>query len=88
MKIVLDVKNSSKVLNPGGGDVLLYDGTKWYVTTKDELLKESKAALDKSEDTYKKLKKEMADFRKKVSEDMVKMSNEIIKLLNNEEKKL
>ena len=40
MKLILDVKNNKKIINPSRDDILLYDGKEWFVTTKEDLFKE------------------------------------------------
>ena len=34
MKLILEVKNNKKIINPSRDDILLYDGKEWFVTTK------------------------------------------------------
>ena len=40
MKIVVNVAKKTDTTKFSPGDVLLYNGSEWYVTTKEELLKE------------------------------------------------
>lgn len=46
MKIGLEVKNSSKIFKPSKGDVIVFDGQSWYVTTKEDILKEANKTLE------------------------------------------
>lgn len=40
MKLILDVKTNRKMINPSVNDLILYNGTEWYITTKQDLFKE------------------------------------------------
>ena len=87
MKIALTVKNNSKVLQPIKNDVIIYDGSTWYVTTKEDILEETnnilkdcKAALIKIKSENNSLKEENAEFKKKIAEQMLKLSELVEKL--------
>lgn len=75
MKIVVDVKNVSKMVKPSANNVILYDGKEWYVTTKDELFKEVNATLEEIKSENLKLKSDNAAFKKEISEQMVKVAD-------------
>lgn len=47
MKLILDVKNVGKVIKPSKDNLIMYDGKEWYVTTKQDLLKEYNEHFDK-----------------------------------------
>ena len=80
MKIALTVKNSSRVLQPMENDVIIYDGNIWYVTTKDNLLKEANELLKKVQAELEQTKKENSDFKKSVASQLLQMSQLIEKL--------
>lgn len=80
MKIALTVKNSSRVLQPMENDVIIYDGNIWYVTTKENLLKEANELLKEMRTELEKTKKENSDFKKQVASQMLEMSKLIEKL--------
>lgn len=76
MKVVLEVKNISKVVKPSTNHVMLYDGKQWYITTKQDLFKE----YDEKIKELELLKKENEKFKKDVLSQLMKMG-EIIKKL-------
>ena len=53
MEVVLDIKNVPKVMNPTVDSVIVFNGKNWYLTAKEnllkdayELIKEAKEVLD------------------------------------------
>lgn len=82
MKIAFDVKNPEKLLKPNLNDVMLFDGKEWYVTTKEELLKECSELLNNCQITLERLSSDNELFKKKVASQLVDMS-EIIKTIYN-----
>jgi len=79
MKLILDIKNASKALNPQKNCVILYNGVDWYVTTKDDILKEDKALFDECQKELN----EMKQLKKEVASQLLDMS-ELIKKLYSE----
>lgn len=78
VKVGLNVKNGSKIFKPTAGDVVIYDGKDWYVTTKDDLFREYQAKVNAVLlETTEKLDKIEA-FKQEISSQMLEMS-EIIK---------
>ena len=92
MQVVLTVKNSHKVMNPTKDDIILYDGKIWYVTTKEEILKEWKKLLQKADEKIEtlevkneELRQDNQNFRKEVAKQLKDMSDLIEKLFTNKE---
>lgn len=71
MKLILNVKNSTKAVKPSSDNVILYDGKDWYVTTKQELFKEYNSKLKE----FEKVIEENKEFKKEVAAQIVEMSN-------------
>lgn len=46
IKVGLEIKNGSRILKPKKGDVVIFDGKEWYVTTKDDIFKEYQTKVD------------------------------------------
>ena len=46
LKVGLEIKNGSKIFKPKKGDVVIFDGKEWYVTTKDDIFKEYQDKVD------------------------------------------
>lgn len=65
MKIGLEIKNPKRAIKPHNGDVILYDGKQWYVTTKEELFYELESKLKNKE---KELDNKIAECDKKINE--------------------
>lgn len=80
MKVALDIKNMQKLKTPSENDVIVYDGEKWYVTTKDDILKETNALLDEANGTLTAMRKENAEFM----ESMEKRHSEFVQQTNKE----
>lgn len=80
MKLTLDIKNISGVVKPEIGNVILFDGNKWYVTTKEDIIKETLELLENSKKELERLKKENESFKKDVASQLLEMS-ELIKTL-------
>lgn len=71
MKIILNVKNTTKIIKPSSDNVILYDGKDWYVTTKQELFKEYNSKLKE----FERVIEENKEFKKEVAAQIVEMSN-------------
>ena len=80
MKVAFEVKNTGKALKPTKNDVLFFDGKMWYVTTKEDVLKEDKELLNQCKKQLELLKTENADFKKSVAAQLLEMSELITKL--------
>lgn len=76
MKIALTVKNTSRTFKPTTNDVILYDGEMWYVTTKNDVLKEANETLQKCKEELAKIE----EFKKEVASQLLEMS-ELLKQL-------
>ena len=78
MNIMLDIKNASALKKPNNGHIILYDGEKWYVTTRDALFKEYQdkvdAKLAEIERKEAKMLEETQEFQKKVSSDVLQLT--------------
>ena len=82
MRIAIDVKNMSRMKEPSANDVMIYDGKQWYITTKDDILKEANEILSKCEKTLARLEAENREFKQQASKDIVKIAETTKKLLN------
>lgn len=84
MRVALDIKNLSKLKEPSTNDVMIYDGYKWYVTTKDDILKEANVLLSKCQNELASLKKENNEFKEQIckenNEFKKQMSKDIVEL--------
>ena len=77
MEVVIDVKSIPKVMKPTVDDVIVYDGKKWYLTTKDSLLKEANDLVKKANSELARIKEENANFKKEVANQLSTMSKAI-----------
>lgn len=86
MKIVVDVKNTSKIKK---NDVILYDGKEWYVMTKDELMKELETrafkVLSDVQQTMMKMQQDYATFMQNYNEQNSKLLPILQQLLEKDE---
>lgn len=79
MKMILNVKGK-RPLNPIKNDVIIFDGKDWYMTTKEDVLKESLELLEECKSELSKIKTENAEFKKQIASQMLEMSK-IIKTM-------
>ena len=78
MQVVLNVKNASKLVKPTSDSVLLYNGKNWYVTTKEEILKEIRGLLSECRETLEAQKQDNEEFKRKVSAEIKEMADSIV----------
>ena len=75
--IGLKIKNASRAMKPKKGDVIIFDGKEWYITTKEDIFKEYEEKVDKKLAEVSQKLIEIAKFKQEVSENMVTMSETI-----------
>lgn len=80
MKMVLDIK-SKRSLHPIKNDVIVFDGKDWYLTTKDDILKEAHELLNSCKKELEKLSSENVEFKKQIASQMLEMSKIIKKVV-------
>ena len=78
LKVGLEIKNGSKIFKPKKGDVVIYNGKEWYVTTKEDIFKEYQDKVDAQLKEVEDAVKELETFKAEVSSQLIEMS-EIIK---------
>ena len=81
MRVALDIKNLSKLKEPSANDVIIYDGKQWYITTKDDILKEANDLLLECKEELAKTKRENQEFKQQTSKDILELTNTVKKLL-------
>lgn len=82
VKVGLNIKNGSKIMKPKEGDVIVFDGKDWYVTTKDDIYKEYQTKVDKKIEQVDSKLLEMENYKKDISQQMKTMSEAIKKFVN------
>lgn len=87
MDIMLNVKNLSKIAKPNVNDVIVYDGKKWYVTTKKDILEETYEILNLAIEQNRQNKEEIENFKKNIAEQLLKMAELIENLYDTGTKK-
>lgn len=70
MKVAFEVKNPSKAIRPTKDDVLYFDGSGWYVTTKEDLLKDAYKVIEECH-------REMARFEEEMNSKLADSKQEI-----------
>lgn len=82
LKVCLEIKNGSKVLKPKNGDVIIFDGKEWYVTTKEDIFAEYQAKVNAKIQEVEAELSELRQFKSEVSSQMIEMSEAIKKFIN------
>ena len=81
VKVGLNIKNGSKIFKPKAGDVVIFDGKDWYVTTKEDIFREYEEKVDSKLAQVDEELKEMEEFKQEISSQMVEMSETIKKFI-------
>lgn len=81
MRIALDIKNMSKITKPSKNDVIVYDGKEYYVTTKQDLLKEAYGLVAKCQGILEELRQDNLNFKAQTSKDIKDITDTAGKLL-------
>ena len=82
MKVALDIRNMSKLVKPSSNDVIVYDGKEWYVTTKEDILKEANDLLSECRTELANEQEANRRFREQVSQDMSELTGMVRSLLS------
>ncbi len=77
VKVGLNIKNGSKVFKPTPGDVIIYDGKDWYVTTKSDIFREYEEKMDEKLAEIGQKLFEIEEYKRQISAQMVEMSDTI-----------
>ena len=80
MNVNLNIKNLSRLKEPKKGDIILFDGKEWYITTKDDVLQDAKILLDKCNEKIELLEKQNNEFKTKTSKDILEITETIKKI--------
>lgn len=80
MNVVLNIKNTSKVIKPTKNSVLLYDGKDWYITTKEKLFEEWTNLLSQCDSKLEELENQNTEFKREVGQQLKQMTDLIHKL--------
>lgn len=84
MKFAVDVKNMKKAISPSKGDVIMYDGKNWYITTKEDLFKEYQDKIDARIAEADRKLAEVDTFKAQISSQLIEMSEIIKKFVNSQ----
>lgn len=74
LKVGLEIKNGSKIFKPKKGDVVIFDGKEWYVTTKDDIFKEYQDKVDAKLAEVDIKVAEMEQYKKDTSAQIAEMA--------------
>lgn len=77
VKVGLNIKNGSKVFKPTPGDVVIFDGKDWYVTTKSDIFREYEQKMDGKLAEIEEKLLEIEEYKRQISAQMVEMSDTI-----------
>lgn len=67
LKVGLEIKNGSRIFKPKKGDVIIFDGKEWYVTTKDDIFKEYQEKVNAELALVESKVEEMENFKKETA---------------------
>ena len=82
VKVGLNIKNGSKVFKPKQGDVIIFDGKDWYVTTKEDLFREYDQKFTQKLEELNEKVEEMQEFKEEISDKMIEMAGIIKDFIN------
>lgn len=88
MRVALEIRNLSKLKKPTENDVIIFDGKEWYITTKEEILKEANDLLLACKQELANMKKENKEFKQQTSKDILELTNTVRSLLELKGEKL
>lgn len=88
MKVALEIRNLSKLKNPIKNDVIIFDGKEWYITTKEEILKEANDLLLECKRELASVKRENKEFKQQTSKDILELTDTVRALLELKGEKL
>ena len=88
MKVALEIRNLSKLKNPIKNDVIIFDGKEWYITTKEEILKEANDLLLECKRELASVKRENKEFKQQTSKDILELTDTVRSLLELKGEKL
>lgn len=88
MKVALEIRNLSKLKNPIKNDVIIFDGKEWYITTKEEILKEANDLLLECKRELAGVKRENKEFKQQTSKDILELTDTVRSLLELKGEKL
>ena len=86
MKLILEVKNAAKAVRPSKDNLVLYDGKEWYITTKQELMKEYDEHFDTKIKQCDEKINEMNTLKRDVAKQILEI-NDIVKTMFGKESK-
>lgn len=75
MKLVLDVSTNKKAIYPSENNVVLYDGKKWYITTKQSLMEEYDQHFEQKLKECDKKMEQMTQLEKELAQQMLDLKN-------------
>ena len=81
VKVGLNIKNGSKVFKPKPGDVIIFDGKDWYVTTKDDIFREYQMKMDAMLTQIGEELKSIREFKVDIANQMTKMGEAVRKFI-------
>lgn len=73
VKVGLTIKNGSKVFKPKKGDVIIFDGKDWYVTTKDDIFAEYQEKVNAGLQEVQRELQELRRYKGEVASQMAEM---------------
>ena len=71
VKIGLDIKNGSKAFKPKKGDVVIFDGKEWYVTTKEDIFAEYERKVDEKLQEVTDSLRKIENYKQEISEQVI-----------------
>lgn len=86
MKLAIDVQNANKILTPSPNNVIVFDGKRYYVTTREDLFREYELRCDKllteAKEKIAQLETDNANFKKEISSQISTMAEIIEGLIS------
>ena len=83
MKVCLDVTTNKAILAPNRNNLILYDGKKWYITTKNDVFAEYEAKMDEKLLEIDQKLEQLEAFRVEIARQIATLSDLVRDILTN-----
>lgn len=81
MKVCLDVTTNKTMIAPKKNNLILFDGKKWYITTREDVFAEYEAKMDEKIEEINQKMSELEAFRAEIARQIATLSEMVRDIL-------